>query len=720
FPASLGYTAEEFAELDVVGQIHDDDIAALDAVVRSLGKGQAVSGIETRYRAKDGSWHWWEWTASLDHSTGLVYGSARDTTQRRATINALKSSQHNLQTIIDHSPSAIFAKDLKGRYVLVNNEFLSVIGLERDRVLGRTIRDLWPDTPAADEDADGEVLSSGRAVTTDAVLELPEGPRTYMVTRFPLRTEGRLVGTAAVSTNISERTKTELALREREQLHQTLERASPDIIIVIDAAGTIVSVSEACEQILGVPRDIEPTRLLAIVHPDDRVGFSQAIDRLRSSSGAMLDLRIRMRHSEGFWVPLDVRGQPVVDDEGKVDGAVVVARDITEELAFEEQLRAAVEASERASKAKSGFLSRMSHELRTPLNSVLGFAQLLLMEDLEPAQSEAVGHIVRAARHLLDLIDEALDISRIETGGMTLNLHPVQIRAVVTDAVNLARPLAERAGIGVRTDLGEVSDLYIYADHQRLLQVFLNLLSNAVKYNRQGGRVDLHARVIDQDRLRVSVTDTGSGIPPDRVHRVFEPFDRLGAEFTRVEGTGVGLTLSKQLVETMGGSIDVVSIVGEGSTFSVDLRVAPAPTEKESERHERPDPAWSIRPVKILYVEDNETNRTLLESLLGKQSGVELFTAASGVEGIQVARSARPDLVLLDLHLPDMGGEEVLAALDVDPSTAEIPVVVVSADATDEQSQKLLAKGVMAYLTKPVELDELIGVVNTVRKVAPT
>jgi PAS domain S-box-containing protein len=715
FPAALGFTDEEFSHLDITGQIHSDDVAALDTVVRSMGAGEAVSGIETRYRAKDGSWRWWEWTATVDRDTDLVYGAARDMTQRRAATNALKNSQHSLQAIIDHSPSAIFAKDLQGRYVLVNDMFMGTLGIDREWVLGRTSAEVWPEL-STDGDVDRDVLETGRSFTSELVLDLGQGPHTFIVTRFPLSAEGRRIGTAAITTDITERTRAEAALVEREHLLETIERASPDIILVLDADGEVVSVSEASEQILGISRDAPPERLAEALHADDAAGWRRAVDMLSSEPGRGLDRRVRLRHADGHWVTIHARGRAILSYTGTAEGAVIVGRDVSEEIAFEEQLASAVQASEQANRSKSQFLSRMSHELRTPLNSVLGFAQLLAMEDLEEPQSEAVSHIVRGGLHLRDLIDEALDISRIETGRVDLTLQSVAVDSVVSDAVNLARPLAERAGITVDTDLSELHGVFALADRQRLLQVLLNLLSNAVKYNRAQGRVGLSGEFPGTGRLRIHVTDTGPGIPADRVHRVFDPFDRLGAEHTRVEGTGVGLTLSKQLVENMGGSITVSSRPGSGSTFTVELGVA-APPEVEPTPPQLDSRVPPLRrPVRVLYIEDNRSNRQLLEHVLGGRPGVELSLAPTGGAGLELARTEHPDLVLLDLDLPDITGEDVLAQMREDEETAVIPVVVLSADATGEHHERLRSQGVVQYLTKPIDVAQVLGVVDAARR----
>lgn len=268
---------------------------------------------------------------------------------------------------------------------------------------------------------------------------------------------------------------------------------------------------------------------------------------------------------------LETRGQAILDEDSSVRGAVVVSRDVTSELGFEQELQDALATAEQASASKSTFLSRMSHELRTPLNSVLGFAQLLEMEQLPPARAEAVSHILQGGRHLLDLIDEVLDITRIESGRLELNMLSVPVVDIVRDAIDLTRPLAGRTGVSLHDRIDPHCRLAVNADRQRLMQVLLNLLSNAAKYNHPGGRVEVNCQQSAPGRLRISVADTGRGVKESDLDRVFQPFDRLGAELSGPEGTGVGLSLSRQLTEHMGGRIGLTSKYKVGSTFFVEL-----------------------------------------------------------------------------------------------------------------------------------------------------
>jgi CheY-like chemotaxis protein/two-component sensor histidine kinase len=363
----------------------------------------------------------------------------------------------------------------------------------------------------------------------------------------------------------------------------------------------------------------------------------------------------------------------------------------------------------------------MSHELRTPLNSILGFAQLLSGADLDQRFRRGVQHILTAGEHLLSLINEVLDIARIESGRQQLSLEPVRLSTVLQEAIGLVRPLASARQVWVSEALGPAADRYVRADRQRLVQVLLNLLTNAVKYNRAGGQVRLSCELVRQPggagtRVRIRVADTGRGIPADRLGELFVPFARLGAEATEVEGTGLGLALSHRLVEAMGGALELDSTSDEGSVFRVDLDPAEDPLH-EATTHTGawriPVPEGSGEPATLLYVEDNLANLSLVEQILEARPEWRLVPALQGQLGVDLAREHTPDVVLLDLHLPDISGEEVLRQLRADPRTEGIPVVVISADATPKTVERLRASGATAYLTKPLRVREFVRTIET-------
>lgn len=411
---------------------------------------------------------------------------------------------------------------------------------------------------------------------------------------------------------------------------------------------------------------------------------------------------------------LAVLGVVAIRNQRRAVGTLQALEEARGELIRKEQLaREARQEAERASQAKSEFLSRMSHELRTPLNAILGFAQLLEMDQLSAEQRESVSHILKGGRHLLELINEVLDISRIEAGRLDVSPEPVLVREVLLEVVDLIRPVADQWNVRLDATTTQGWGRYVLADRQRLKQVLLNLLSNAAKFNRHGGTVAVSVEEVPGDRLRLKVTDTGPGIPPEKIARLFTPFDRLGAEQTRVEGTGLGLALSMRLAELMGGAMGVESVVGEGSTFWVELPQVESPLVEVVLRKGAVVPSEvPVTVGTVLYIEDNLSNLRLVERLLARRPNVKLLSAMQGRLGLELAREHRPSLIFLDLQLPDMLGAEVLQRLQRDPRTAQIPVVVISADATPGQIQRLLTAGAREFLTKPLDVKKLMTLLD--------
>jgi CheY-like chemotaxis protein/anti-sigma regulatory factor (Ser/Thr protein kinase) len=374
-------------------------------------------------------------------------------------------------------------------------------------------------------------------------------------------------------------------------------------------------------------------------------------------------------------------------------------------------MQLAKEEAERANHAKSDFLSRMSHELRTPLNAILGFAQLMQMGGKTTDHRENLGHILNAGRHLLKLINEVLDIAAIEAGRLELTIEDFSAGEIVERAIEMSQPLAAKREIRIFWAKGE---RYVRADQQRLEQVLLNLLSNAIKYNREGGRVVVAVEEESTRTLRIAVSDTGPGIPQRGIEKLFASFERLEAGKTQVEGTGLGLAVCKQFVELMGGQIGVESTVGKGSTFWLRLPRGEKPGLPAAPADPQPLPEPGAEKYTLLYVEDNAVNLTLLQRILDRRGEFNFLTAVDGGQGFDMAREFQPDLILLDLFLPDMSGEEVLAKLRQCEETAHIPVIVFSADATAGQAERLLAAGAQEYLTKPLEVADLLLAIRRV------
>jgi PAS domain S-box-containing protein len=480
---------------------------------------------------------------------------------------------------------------------------------------------------------------------------------------------------------------------------------STELLAAADLEGYFRWVTPAWERVLGHGvDDLVGRPIVEFVHHDDFARTSAELQRLKGGGSESASFESRFRAADGgyVWLEWQARSSP---DEGLIRA---VARDLTERRRFVEELSRAKEHSEAESRAKSDFLSRMSHELRTPLTSVIGFSELLLRDGLSTGQKLKLGQILKAGEHLLGLIDEMLDIERVEAGTMTTSSEPIQVGRLLSDAVDLAGPQAAERDLKIETDLEACRDRYVMADPQRLRQAILNLLSNAIKYNRSGGEVRLSAELTD-DTLRIHVTDTGAGLTEEQLRRLFVPFDRLGAEQTSIEGAGLGLVVSQRLIELMGGSLGARSELGVGSTFTIELGL----TEARQVTADEPTPQalsngdGSLAGRTVLYIEDNVANTDLVRELLGA-SGARVMTARDGRSGFSLARQQRPDLILLDLNLPDLGGEQILTALGRDARLREIPVIAVSADASRDTMRDIYQRGVAAYMTKPFDTGSLV------------
>jgi signal transduction histidine kinase/ActR/RegA family two-component response regulator len=410
-------------------------------------------------------------------------------------------------------------------------------------------------------------------------------------------------------------------------------------------------------------------------------------------------------------------GQPIVmtdrsrDEIGRLADSLASADKLLASRSA--QLVAARDEALKANQAKNAFLSSTSHELRTPLNSILGFTQLLELSDLAAEDQESVQRILAAGRHLLALISELIDIARIESGELSMSLEPVTVSALLGEVCQLMRPLANERDIDVLQQCTRPG-LAVYADQQRLSQIMVNLISNAVKYNRHGGSITVTCQEHADGQVSIAVTDTGPGLSGEDLDRIFVPFERLSAEQSDVEGTGIGLPLARALTQVMHGELSAVSAVGQGSTFTVSLRRAPdlasvpsqvslaGPRTSANRDGVRRKPSLTL-----LYVEDNPANVEVVARYLASREHARLLIAVSGADGLAAAAEHRPDLVLLDLHLTDMTGDQVLSRMLANPQTSGIPVAVLSADASPRVIRRLMTSGASAYMTKPLDLARL-------------
>ncbi|GAC1651156.1 MAG: hypothetical protein NVS4B8_25930 [Herpetosiphon sp.] len=537
----------------------------------------------------------------------------------------------------------------------------------------------------------------------------PDGVvRSLKVRRFPvLDAAGHTYRTVGIAEDITE---VKRVAEERDRFF-TL---SPDLLCIADFNGSFLRLNPTWERTLGFTHaELLARPVVEWIHPDDRPATLAEMARLTAGHETLIfENRYLARDGTTRW--LQWCATATVDTQR----IYATAHDVTADKEARAALHQARDEANRANQAKSEFLSRMSHELRTPLNAILGFAQLLEMDNLSSAQGDSNRFILKAGSHLLNLINEVLDFARIEEGKLSISLESVFLRDLLRESLDLVQPLATDRQIELRADLDWMDDCYVLADRQRLRQVLLNLLANAIKYNYQAGLVTLLcAELVAPDGSRfvhLSVRDTGPGLTPDQVSRLFTPFERLGADQTGVEGTGLGLALARALVEAMGGTIGVTSEQGHGSTFWVDLAVTGQRNGGADLRQVPPSPP-SRGPMPsrvVLYVEDNLSNVHLVEAILPRRPEITLLAAMQGEIGLDMAAAQQPDLILLDLHLPDMSGENVLRRLRADPRTATIPVVVISADANASRMATLIGLGARAYLTKPLDLVQFLATID--------
>lgn len=622
--------------------------------------------------------------------------------------------------LFEGAPIGMAVLALDERFLRVNTSFCRMVGYSNEELRERTAEDITfgddiePGRQLAQSLLEGTARFTGDKRYIHKNGEILWVSRTASVIRSE---QGEPLHFLLMVEDISERKANEAALEaSRRELEAALDANqlimdnSQDVICSLSEDGRFLSVSAACEELWGyTAKELEGRPYTELVYIEDRAK-TEAVSKDLFVTGKLTDFVNRYVRKDGTLV--DVLWSATYSAKDKI--MFCVAHDVTHRSRIEKALREAKEEADRANHAKSDFLSRMSHELRTPLNSILGFGQLLDRQSPTEIQRPRIRYILSAGRHLLNLINEVLDISRIEAGNLQLSVEPVCIEEAINEALDLMRPLAAERTIGLAAASPLETSTYVLADRQRLKQVLLNLLSNAVKYTAVSGSVTVAFSDSTKGLTRISVRDNGAGIAVEKLARLFTPFDRLGAEQSTVEGTGLGLALCQRLVQAMHGSIGVNSTIGTGSTFWLDLPNAESPLQSLAAQMNSTasEPATEEESRRVLYIEDNFSNVTLVEQMLAERPALELMTAMQGRVGLELARQHAPDLILLDLHLPDMPGWQVLAQLKADHLTRAIPVVVISADATVPQVKRLLSAGARAYLTKPLDIAEFFRVID--------
>jgi PAS domain S-box-containing protein len=665
--------------------------------------------------------------AELEHGRPLrIYGLIQDNTAQKQQEQELRK----LSRIARETDNAVILTDSAGRIEWVNEGFERITGYNRVEVLGRKPGGFLqgPESDPAAVQLMRDALGLQESFQVDIVNYTKEArPYWIRISCSPLKgPDGELEGFMAIESDVTREKLDSERIRESEHHLREAQALANVGSWQADLRSGKLCWSDEVFRIFGhEPGSFTPNvqAFHDAVHPDDlaRVNTSEQ----QAARTGRHDVVHRIVRPDGSVRHVHELAEAEVDEAGQVVSMTGTVQDVTEQVEVEQRLIAARDQAERASRAKSEFLASMSHELRTPMNAILGFAQILEYDEkLDTEQQDSVAEILQAGQHLLELINEVLDLAKIEAGRIDLCVEAVEFCPLVKECLNLMAPLAEERGIELSHS--GIEGAWVRADRMRLRQALLNLLSNAIKYNCDHGRVTVTVHHRKEDRLEVQVADTGPGIPDEQLAYLFEPFNRLGAEGGDIEGTGIGLTLTRQLTEMMGGSVRVDSRVGAGSCFTLELPLEPdAPSAARAaatiQGASLPSGARgrAADHRKVLYIEDNLSNVKLVAQLLGRRERIELVTAHDPSMGMDLARSQQPDLILLDINLPGMDGYQVLGELRKDPRLAATPVVAVSANAMSQDRERGMAAGFAAYLTKPLRLDEFDAVLDLLLEGAP-
>jgi len=714
---------------------------------RAIGLGREVVG-----RRKDGSIFPLEMATSEMWLGGQRYftGILRDITARKQAEESLVKAGALQSAIFNSANFSSIATDAKG--------VIQIFNVGAENMLGYTAADVMNKITPAEISDPQEVIARAKALSVE--LETPITPGfealvfkasrgiediyelTYIRkdgSRFPavvsvtaLRdANSKIIGYLLIGTDNSARKQVEEQLRWTEESFRLMVESVTDYaIVMLDPEGRVVSWNSGAQRIKGYSAEEIVGQHFSRFYPleDIERGAPQRDLDIVTAMGRFEDEGWRVRkNGSTFWA--NVVYTAIRDQSGNLRGYAKLTRDLTERKRLDQvlqeknaELESAKSVAEKANRAKSDFLSSMSHELRTPLNAILGFAQLLEAGSPPPtdAQKIRLHQIIKAGWYLLELINEILDLALIESGKLSLSREPVALIDVIIECQAMIEPQAQQRNIKL-TFIPFDETWFASADRTRVKQVLINLLSNAIKYNREHGTVEVKCIESTPERLRISVKDTGEGLAPEKLAQLFQPFNRLGQESSCEEGTGIGLVVTKQLVELMGGTIGVESTVGVGSEFWIDLLRDVTP-QLAAGNAMSSEPALQTQenatPRILLYVEDNPANLMLVEQIIESHPQVRMLSARDGNLGIALARAHLPDVILMDINLPGIGGIQALKILRKDPATMHIPVVAISANAMPRDIEKGLEAGFFRYLTKPIKINEFMNALDDALKLS--
>ena len=671
-----------------------------------------------------------------------------DNTARKQAEEALLKAGALQSAIFNSANFSSIATDAKG--------VIQIFNVGAERMLGYAATDVMNKITPADISDPQEVIVRAKALSVELSTPITPGfealvfkasrgiediyELTYIRkdgSRFPavvsvtaLRDEqNAIIGYLLIGTDNTARKQVEAEqklldqrLRDQQFYTRSFIESNIDAIMTTDPSGFITDVNKQTEALTSCTRDeLIGAPFKNYFTDPDRAEMSI---KLALSNKKLTDYELTVRARDGKETVVSFNATTFYDRDRRLQGVFAAARDVTERKRLDQvlqekniELESARSVAEIANLAKSEFLSSMSHELRSPLNAILGFAQLMESGTPPPtsAQSESIARILQAGWHLLKLINEILDLAVIESGKVSLSPESVSLSEVMSECQAMMEPQAQKHGIQMTFSQFDKA-IFIKADRTRLKQIVINLLSNAIKYNKENGTVDVNCTAVSPERIRISVTDTGEGLSPEKLAQLFQPFNRLGQEAGSVAGTGIGLVVTKRLVELMEGVLGVESKVGVGSVFWCELTSVAAPQlaiqNDEAETYVPPQLLTGTQMYTLLYVEDNPANLELVKQIIARHPNIRLLTAVNGKSGIEIANTSQPDVILMDINLPDISGVEALKILRGDTATAHIPVIALSANAMPRDIGKGLEAGFYRYLTKPINIKEFMDTLN--------
>ena len=750
----LGYTAAEVMDKITPADISDPQEVIARAKTLSIELGtpiepgfqalafKASRGIEDIYELtyirKDGS----RFPAvvsvtALRDAQSAIIGYlliGTDNTARRQAEDKLRWTEESFRLMVESvTDCAIVMLDPEGLVASWNTGAERIQGYRAEEIVGRHFSCFYPgeDVSGGKPGRDLDIAAAKGRFADEGWRVRQDGSTFWANVAFSaIRDQaGNARGYAKLTRDLTARKQAEAAqeqldqrLRDQQFYTRSLIESNIDALMTTDPLGIITDINEQMEALTGCTRD-------ELINTPFRNYFN---DPARAAAGISLvlsenkvrDYELTARSRDGQETVVSFNASTFYNRDRELQGVFAAARDVTERKRLDEalleknvELERAKAAAEKANLAKSDFLSSMSHELRSPLNAILGFAQLISSDSPPPnaSQTASIDQILHAGWYLLELINEILDLAQIESGRLALSVEPTSLAEVMLECQAMIEPQGQLRGLTMTFPQFAVP-CFVDADRTRLKQILVNLLSNAIKYNKASGQVMVEVATSTPERIRISVRDTGAGLPPNKLKQLFQPFNRLGQEKSTEEGTGIGLVVSKRLVELMGGAIGVASTVGTGSVFWFELILAQEPSLAVG-----PHEPAALAPAEVpqdaprhtlLYVEDNPANLKLVQQLIARRPDLRLLSAIDGLTGIAMARANRPEVILMDINLPGISGIEAMRILREDPATAYIPVVALSANAMPRDIERGLQAGFFRYLTKPIRVPEFMSTLD--------